>query len=124
MAITPLTNIKFRGNEILKKDNNLSLEKPGNISLNNKRDEFIEDAKVKIKNTGLYSGLTACAITAISLLKVNKLGIISKSLISAAVGTLASAAGMFIRSNMILNSPEYKKLFFIDYGAWSQAKKV
>ena len=89
-----------------------------------KRDVFIEDAKSKISNTGFITGTAGFLLTAFTLGKLTKLGLIGRMLISAAAGTVTSAAGMFIRSNRIFNSEEYKKLFIDDYKGWVTQKKV
>ena len=94
------------------------------VPQSSKRQEFIEDAKSKISKTGLITGSAGFILTALALTRTNKLGLIGKLLTSAVVGTISSAAGMFVRSNRIFNSPEYKKLFFMDYGTWTQSKKV
>ena len=75
------------------------------------RENFINKAKSKISTTGFIAGLAGFVGTAIGLKNVNRLGIISKALISSVAGMLTSAAGMYVRSNMIVNSDEYKKLF-------------
>ena len=114
MVISSISNVNFRGQGT-----------PVMPPKSEKTLAFIEDAKSKINKTGLITGSVGFLLTAFTLGKYTKLGLIGKLLLSAAVGTLTSAAGMFVRANSIFKSEEYKKLFFDDYKkGWGTPKKV
>ena len=111
MKISSILSVNFKGQNTPKEQPKMT-----------QKDIFIADAKSKISNTGLLTGTAGFVLTALSLMKVNKIGSIGKSLISVAAGVLTSSIGMLVRSSIIFNSEEYKKLFFKDYGVWKIQK--
>ena len=121
MSITPVSKMIFKGKEQALYNTRFEGNDKQPVTAGDKsqmiagdyfeKQNFMNEAKSKISTTGFIAGLVGFVGTAISLKNVNRLGIISKALISSAVGMLTSAVGMYIRTSMIANSDEYNKLF-------------